>query len=110
MKVRLRLRERKFSRAMMTIPQSVSVKSVNRALARNDELRYNQIMKKVFIRTCQECGFKLESAHGPEAGEPTTAAYDYKKCKKCKSEAFDRGSYQFIAETPKEQKELDDEY
>jgi hypothetical protein len=68
-------------------------------------------MKTVFIRTCQECGVKIESAKGPMPGDHVSNAYVYKKCPKCKSESFDYGSYQLFAETPEEQKELDnDEY
>ena len=67
-------------------------------------------MRKVFIRTCQECGTKIESERGPMPGDKVTPAYEFKKCKKCKSEAFDRGSYQLFAETPEEQKQLDEEY
>jgi len=51
----------------------------------------------------------LESATGPEPGE-ASQAHIFKKCKKCKSEAFDYGSFQMIAETPEEQKQLDEEY
>lgn len=67
-------------------------------------------MRKVFIRTCQECFYKLESETGPEPGEAVTNAYDFRKCPRCKSEAFDRGSYQLFAETPEEQEELDGDF
>lgn len=67
-------------------------------------------MKREFKRTCQECGFKLISATGPLPGDKVTNAYTFKKCPKCKSEGFDYGSYQMIAETPEEQKELDEDF
>lgn len=66
-------------------------------------------MKRLFIRTCQECGNRLTSETGPEPGE-ATQAHIFKKCRRCQSEAFDYGSYQMIAETPEEQKQLDEEY
>lgn len=67
-------------------------------------------MKKVFTRTCQECGTKHESESGPMPGDPVTRAFENKKCRRCKSEALDRGSYQFIAETPEEQAQLDEDF
>jgi predicted nucleic-acid-binding Zn-ribbon protein len=67
-------------------------------------------MRKEFKRTCQECGYKLITPTGPGPGAKVTDAYIFRKCPKCKSEAFDYGSYQMIAETPEEQKELDDDY
>ena len=49
-------------------------------------------MKTVkFIRTCQECGYKLECKE-PEHKQAASNAYLNKKCPKCKSEAFDYGS------------------
>lgn len=43
-----------------------------------------------FIRICQECGHKQEDKD-PE-GNPTNAFLN-RKCKKCKSEALDYGSF-----------------
>lgn len=67
-------------------------------------------MKTTFIRTCQECGTKHESDSGPMPGTKVTNAYLFKKCRKCKSESLDYGSFQMIAETPEEQKQIDEEY
>ena len=65
-------------------------------------------MKRVFIRTCQECGYKHETPVGPMPGEASNA-HIFRKCRKCRSEAYDYGSYQLIAETPEEQKQMDED-
>ena len=43
-----------------------------------------------WIRTCQECGNKQEDK---KPVDDMTDAYANRKCKKCKSEALDFGSY-----------------
>jgi len=43
-----------------------------------------------YIRTCQACGFKLDCE---EPLRKDTRAYTERKCPKCKSEAFDFGSW-----------------
>src|SRR5258707_15408316 len=43
-----------------------------------------------FIRTCQECGYKLVCSR-PKDG-PLSNSYTNRKCPSCKSEAFDYGS------------------
>lgn len=52
-----------------------------------------------WIRTCQSCGHEQEDKE-PKDHSNTTNAYDYRKCKKCKSESFDLGSNQ--PSTPEE--------
>lgn len=52
-------------------------------------------MKK-FIRTCQECFFKQEDK---EPLQTQSAAYERflnRKCKRCKSESLDYGSYKDV--------------
>lgn len=47
-----------------------------------------------WIRTCQECGYKLAKSEEPSDQRKASAAYGFVKCPKCKSEAFDYGSWQ----------------
>jgi len=44
-----------------------------------------------FIRTCQACGFELDCKG--ESKRKDTRAYTERRCPKCKSEAFDFGSW-----------------
>jgi hypothetical protein len=44
----------------------------------------------VWVRTCQECGHK-QSDKEPKGD--VSSAYRNRKCKKCKSEALDYGTY-----------------
>jgi len=52
-------------------------------------------VKKKFIRTCQECGHRQED-NEPDKNKPLSFAFENRKCKKCKSEALDWGSFQFL--------------
>lgn len=45
-------------------------------------------MSKRYVRTCQECGYELQLANEPKV------INGFRKCPKCKSEAFDYGSWQ----------------
>lgn len=45
-----------------------------------------------WVRTCQECGNKQED-NPPDRNKELTVAYETRKCKKCKSESLDYGSY-----------------
>lgn len=47
-------------------------------------------MDKLFIRTCQSCGFEQEDQ---DPQNKLSDAYRNRKCKKCKSESLDYGSY-----------------
>jgi len=51
-----------------------------------------------WIRTCQECGHKQEDKE-PVYGKDITQAYMYRKCRKCKSEALDYGTYPSVHST-----------
>ncbi|HTH22913.1 MAG TPA: hypothetical protein VL854_11900 [Nitrososphaeraceae archaeon] len=60
-------------------------------------------MKEVFIRTCQECG------HEQPSKDPATYKddkWEYIKCKKCKSEALDYGSFRRIPESKEDEEQL----
>lgn len=49
----------------------------------------------LFIRTCQECGYKLmlgDDPHPEKMNEVQFTKYSEMPCPKCKSEAFDYGS------------------
>jgi len=46
----------------------------------------------MFIRTCQECGWKQRDLE--PSGEPTNT-YRNRRCRKCGSIALDHGSYGF---------------
>jgi DNA-directed RNA polymerase subunit M/transcription elongation factor TFIIS len=50
---------------------------------------------KKFIRTCQECGHKQEDTEPDKITTGITWAFEMRKCKKCKSEGLDYGSWQF---------------
>jgi hypothetical protein len=54
-----------------------------------------------FIRTCQACGHEQEDKD-PGWPPKVTKAYEFRKCKKCKSESFDLGSYRCVGECPTE--------
>ena len=56
---------------------------------------------KKWIRTCQECGNK-QVTKPPKQGEEPTVSYCNSKCRKCKSEALDYGSYESTEEDLKE--------
>lgn len=62
-------------------------------------------MKKLWIRTCDECGHK-QQAHKPEYGKPLKPSYENSKCRKCHSIALDYGSEFLVAETLEEALEL----
>lgn len=47
---------------------------------------------KVWTRTCQECGNKQASKLPPHTARGTQAYFNA-KCKKCKSESLDYGTY-----------------
>jgi hypothetical protein len=47
---------------------------------------------RTWIRTCNECGNQQEDKE-PDHTKELTSAYMYRKCRKCKSEALDYGSY-----------------
>lgn len=47
-------------------------------------------MTKRYIRTCQSCGYELVLSHEPK--DTTSKSFRFRKCPKCKSEAFDFGS------------------
>jgi hypothetical protein len=49
-------------------------------------------MPKKYVRTCQACQYKLVTSS--ETKDKTTASYRNRKCPKCRSEAFDWGSWQ----------------
>jgi hypothetical protein len=55
-------------------------------------------MAKVWVRTCQECGFK-QTTDLPPIGKMTDS-YANRKCRKCKSEALDYGKWVKEAEKP----------
>ena len=46
-----------------------------------------------FIRTCQECGYK-QKAKDPSTYKGDSEAWRELKCRRCKSEGLDYGSYQ----------------
>lgn len=58
----------------------------------------------LFIRTCQECGHRINTK---PPGDKLTSAYQNKLCPKCKSSAFDYGSNQNV--NPATLKRLHDE-
>lgn len=45
-----------------------------------------------WIRTCQECDNEQED-NPPKYGSELPKSYEFRKCKKCKSESLDYGSY-----------------
>lgn len=53
--------------------------------------------KNAWLRECQECG-NIQPDKEPILGKDLTIAYEMRKCKKCKSEALDYGSYNFYDE------------
>lgn len=50
-----------------------------------------------WTRTCQECGHYQKDTEPREQGV-YTKAYDFRKCKKCGSEALDYGSNVYTGE------------
>ncbi len=47
----------------------------------------------IWIRTCQECGHE-QKAKPPNEQKELTDSYLNSKCRKCKSESLDYGSWQ----------------
>lgn len=47
-------------------------------------------MSDIWIRTCQECGYK-QTAQRPNPNQELTDSYRNSKCRRCKSEALDYG-------------------
>jgi hypothetical protein len=50
------------------------------------------IMSKTFIRTCQSCGSQQEDCP-PSRDKELSDAYRNRKCRKCRSEDLDYGSF-----------------
>jgi hypothetical protein len=65
-------------------------------------------MKRLYIRTCQECLYKLKSEKEPM--NKGTENFDNKKCARCKSPAYDWGSWQDIPENDEDRQILNEEY
>jgi hypothetical protein len=61
-----------------------------------------------WLRTCQECIHKQEDKE-PVYGTEPPDSYKFRKCKKCKSESLDYGSYFFYNEDGTEVVEEDEE-
>lgn len=62
-----------------------------------------------WIRRCQECG--NEQVDNPmEYGKEMTNSYRNRKCKRCKSESLDYGSFQSTPENEEERRMLEEEY
>lgn len=56
------------------------------------ELRFKNLPKDVWVRTCQECGNTQVEHFAPTYGKDIPDSYRNRKCKKCHSEALDYGS------------------
>lgn len=48
-------------------------------------------MPRRFVRTCQACDYELILSGEPK--DASSNSFIYRKCPKCKSEAFDHGSW-----------------
>lgn len=47
----------------------------------------------IWYRTCQECGHK-QNTKPPNSDKELTSSYRNSKCKNCKSEGLDYGTYE----------------
>jgi hypothetical protein len=50
-------------------------------------------MTKRWVRTCQVCDYTLNSSTEPSDKTKASNSYGFRKCPKCKSEAFDYGTW-----------------
>lgn len=50
-------------------------------------------MARMWVRTCQCCGYKLKKPQEPSNARKSSAEYGFVACRKCKSEAYDYGSW-----------------
>lgn len=68
------------------------VAEVQKRLLENDEPYFVELKDPRWIRTCQECGHE-DIYPQPSTDGSMTDAYRARKCKRCKSEALDYGSF-----------------